>query len=375
MLFDDDYNTYEETPFVTVEAASEQLLTGVLSNIHEFEMGLVLEEYQYLAEHGYEMALSEAEWWDQFKDNVKDLWQNAVRKIKEYFRNFAGWCAEMYDRAMKWLRTIGMTKDSASKAISAYNARQKTNNPDEYKKIAKVNGVLLVDMNQLVNGLRSLYFGKMAEKWVTVNKGTKYRTQRLNGEKNTKGLSGKYTGDTDNMGMVRNILEELDLRQFSGRTNDKISIQVKAVEFEISKEAAQESFNLLFQYKNVVRSIKQMESDLISRVEKELNSYRSKNSSRAPGLFSDASQDAKDKYRDTVEALKLTIRFASTAASTAIHMYKSSISTAIMVMRKIFAFNRDNNVNTENKEYARMTANASAIQDDMGLLALYDSMD
>ena len=87
MLFDDDYNTYEETPFVTVEAASEQLLTGVLSNIHEFEMGLVLEEYQYLAEHGYEMALSEAEWWDQFKDNVKDLWQNAVRKIKEYFRN------------------------------------------------------------------------------------------------------------------------------------------------------------------------------------------------------------------------------------------------------------------------------------------------
>lgn len=366
MLFDDDYNTYEEkTPFVTVEAASEQLLTGVLTNIHEFEMGIVLSEYKYLAEHGYEMALSEAEWWDQFKDNVRDLWQNAVRKIKEYFRNFAGWCAEMYDRAMKWLRTIGMTKESASKAISAYNSRTRNSRDESKDRIAKANGVLLKDMNQLVNAMRTFVWDPAKNMG---KKGDRYAQAAGSTE---RGLG------IDNHWLVSAVLDDFKVLQFSGRENqsEKIADQVKAKEFEIGKEAAQESYDLLFQSKNVVRSIKQMENDLISRAEKELNSYKISKSSKAPGVFSKANQGAKDEYRSTVEDIKFYIRFVSTAASTAIHIYKSSISTAIMVMRKIFAFNREHDIETdeENLQYRRM-ANASAIQDNHGLLALYDSM-
>ena len=81
MLFDDDYNTYEEeTPFVTVEAASEQLLTGVLSNIHEFEMGLVLEEYQYLAEHGRQ-AVFHGEWFEHLEDELYSMRFNGISRL------------------------------------------------------------------------------------------------------------------------------------------------------------------------------------------------------------------------------------------------------------------------------------------------------
>ena len=364
MLFDDDYNTYEEeTPFVTVEAASEQLLTGVLTNIHEFEMGLVLSEYKYLAEHGYEMALSEAEWWDQFKDNIRDLWQNAVRKIKEYFRNFAGWCAEMYDRAMKWLRTIGMTKESASKAISAYRKRRNSD------KVAKANGVLVADTNQLVAAVRNAAATQQ-----------KRMDQFKLGSAGLGGASRRYSGG-DTLGLTSMILEALQIDQFKGGGNAtvKIQTQVKAYEFDIEENAAQESFNLLFQYKNVIRSIKEMENNLISSAEKQLNSFKINKQNRAPGVFSTASQKSKDSYRDTVERIKFYIRAVSALASVSIHIYKSSISTAIMVMRKIFAFNREHEEETENSEYTRtapkVAANASAIQDSNGLLALYDSMD
>ena len=287
MLFDDDYNTYEETPFVTVEAASEQLLTGVLTNIHEFEMGLVLSEYKYLAEHGYEMALSEAEWWDNFKDNIRDLWQNAVRKIKEYFRNFAGWCAEMYDRAMKWLRTIGMTKESASKAIAAYKKRKNKT------KVAKANGVLVTNTNALVDAIRKLARGQNM-------------TMDMNKLGSAAIGSAARKGAIDVIGMNSIILDGLKISQFKGGENsfNTIEQQVKAYEFDIGADAANESFNLLFQYKDVVRSIKQMESDLISSAEKQLNSFRVTKSNKAPGVFSTASQNAKDDYRKTVENIK-----------------------------------------------------------------------